>query len=227
MRTRVIILYLLTALLTSGSIKAQQFTMKGGVIWSKMFTGEIEGKIDPLLNYYYEANYCYRFGTGKFWSIGFGYLGSGGTISDSWATTYIREIVDHYEVKTRFSNFIIPVKVKFSTEHRAHPRFYGFAGYAPAIMFDESRTVNIIYQPAYVDRPLPRGLKDLFDFHPKRIQGYVLLGIGGYYRHIVMDVSAMVNTFNVYEEYVSPVSFNAGVIATLGVQISRASNKRW
>ncbi|MBQ3689422.1 MAG: hypothetical protein II937_06085 [Bacteroidales bacterium] len=205
---------------------AQQFTMKGGVIYSKMHTREIVGRVEPLLNYYYEANYCYRFGRGKFWTVGFGYLGSGGTIYDS----RIANVNIDYHVDIRFSNLIFPAKLKISTEHRAHPRYYAFVGVAPAWMFNEERELEYTWQDAELERrksELHDMKKTLFPYTAKQLQGYVLIGGGVYYKHVVLDVSAMINTFNVYKEHVAPVSFNSGVIATIGVQISRARNKMW
>jgi hypothetical protein len=212
--------------IAGGGLSAQQFTMKGGLIYSKMAIPKNEnpaGSVDPLLNYYYEANYSQRFGKRKYWTIGFGYLGAGGTI-------YGRNLAlgggVRYIVDTRFSNLIFPMKFKFSTEHRKHPRFYCFAGVAPAWMFDEAREMEVHYlDPVAYEKEKKLRKINPFDFHAQKLQGYVMTGCGVYYKHIVLDVSAMTNVFHVYKEFVAPVSINYGVVATLGVQVSRPLEK--
>ncbi|MBQ9215053.1 MAG: hypothetical protein IJ150_14110 [Bacteroidales bacterium] len=208
------------------ALNAQQFTMKGGVIYSRLAIPKNEnraGHVSGLNNYYYEANYSQRFGKRKYWTIGFGYLGSGGTIYGQNAGLEIE-----YIVHTRFSNLIFPIKFKYQTEHIKHPRFYCFAGVAPAWMFDEDRKVDYAYFDERLNILKSEGrlrYMNVFNYHAQKLQGYVMTGCGVYYKHIVLDVSAMVNVFHVYKEFLAPVSLSYGVIATLGVQVSRPINK--
>ncbi len=217
MRLKIIIIAIISTF--SLDVAAQQFTMKGGAVWSKMHTGnrEINGYVDPLVNYFYEMNYAYRFGRNKYWTIGIGYLGGGGVIHDRNEALYV-----DYDVDVKFSNLIFPVKFKYSTEHRAHPRIYGYVGVAPAWMFNEERTVTYKYQ--YTEPPRRN---NLFPYNAKKMQGYLLAGFGVYYKHVLLDIGAFVNTFNNYEEKLAPVSYNSGVMGSIGVQISRARDKRW
>jgi len=220
MRLKIVIIAILSVIV-SGGATAQQFTMKGGAVWSKMHTGnrEINGYVDPLVNYFYEMNYAYRFHRNKYWTIGIGYLGGGGTIHDRNMALEV-----NYDVDVKFSNLIFPVKFKISTEHRAHPRFYGYVGVAPAWMFSEDRTVKEDYDRG--EPPGPRKI-DLFPYNANKLQGYILCGCGVYYKHILLDIGAFVNTFNNYVEKIAPVSYNSGIMGSIGVQISRARDKRW
>ena len=130
MRVKLSIFVLLFFVVTG--LQAQQFTMKGGVIYSQFVIPQHEnpaGSVAGLTNYYYEANYSQRFGKRKYWTIGFGYLGAGGTI---YAAKMAQFGGITYVVDTRLSNLIFPIKFKFSTEHKSHPRYYCYAGVAPA-----------------------------------------------------------------------------------------------
>lgn len=216
-------------------LSAQQFTMKGGVIYSQFVIPKHEnpaGSVAGLTNYYYEANYSQRFGKRKYWTIGFGYLGAGGTIygSNKALAGGVSYIVD-----TRLSNLIFPIKFKFQTEQIRRPRYYCYAGVAPAWMFDEARAMEYHYIDEIAETRYqnnPQGLKSdqvmkklIFPFHAQKLQGYIMTGGGVYYKHILLDFAFMVNTFNVYEEFLAPVSLSYGAIATLGIQVSRPINK--
>jgi hypothetical protein len=218
-------------------LQAQQFTMKGGVIYSQFVIPKHEnpaGSVSGLTNYYYEANYSQRFGKRKYWTIGFGYLGAGGTIYGSNLAQFDENGIT-YVVDTRLSNLIFPIKFKFSTEHKSHPRYYCYAGVAPAWMFDEARSLEYHYideVTEWIHQNEPKKLKSdrelkpkIFPYHAQKLQGYIMTGGGVYYKHILLDFAFMVNTFHVYEEFLAPVSLSYGAIATLGVQVSRPINK--
>ena len=233
MRVKLVIIVLSFFVVTG--LQAQQFTMKGGVIYSQFVIPKHEnpaGSVAGLTNYYYEANYSQRFGKRKYWTIGFGYLGAGGAIYGS--NKALAGGVE-YVVDTRLSNLIFPIKFKFSTEHKTHPRYYCYAGVAPAWMFDEARQMEYSYMDETAEnvhqitphklRPdkVMKGL--IFPYHAQKLQGYIMTGGGVYYKHILLDFAFMVNTFHVYKEFLAPISLSYGAIATLGVQVSRPINK--
>ncbi len=212
--------------------RAQQYTMKGGASIGRVTVPprDAADKSGRMVNYFWEAEYAYRFKRYRFVTAGLAYLGAGCTFH------YVYQpdgYIAPYNVKTRFSNLLVPIKFKFGTEHRAHPRYYGYAGTALGWMFDEDRE-TILESVSTIDGFTNPQLMSLFkkrnnipSWTPKRFQNYLLFGGGVYYKHVILDGQFYVSTFKDYLEYLAPVSFNYGFILSIGYQVSRDTKKMW
>lgn len=193
---------------------AQVYGMKGGVTIGSVSTKEVES-VTPMLNYFFEGYYGYRFARYKYWTLGFGYFGTGATFSDTEPANGVK-----YDAKVRFNNIVVPFKLKISGEGRRKPRPYGFIGAMPVVMYNEDKTMD------YHDAKIPQ-LDYIFDWHPRRVNVYILGGGGCYYRHFTADITFTINTFRDYREIEAPISYNKSLILTLGYQISRDRAKVW
>lgn len=194
--------------------RAQVYGMKGGVTIGSITTKEVES-VTPMVNYYFEAYYGYRFARYKYWTLGFGYFGTGATFSDTEQGNQIP-----YDAKVRFNNIVVPFKLKYSAEGRRKPRPYLYVGAMPAIMYNEDKTMK------FYNTRVPQ-LDYIFDWHPRRVNLYVLAGGGCYYRHFTADISLSINAFRDYKEIEAPISYNKSFIVTIGYQISRDTRKIW
>jgi hypothetical protein len=221
MHHNVIIRFLLAAVMAWSAINcnAQQITMKAGAALGKVDSREIGGEIHRMLNVYWETNYALRIATFRFVTFGLSYLGTGGKFSDVYMPGFVDE---YYHVKARFNNVLTPIKFKVTTEHRKKPRLYGFAGFAPGVMFYEARDISIDNR-----EPDPKHDKSRFDWTPRWFQTYLLVGGGVYYRHIILDIGAYVSTFKDYKEFMAPIVYNSGLMLTVGYQVSRDETRRW
>ena len=200
-------------------VSAQQITMKAGAALGTVDSREIGGDIHRMLNVYWETNYALRIATFRFVTFGLSYLGTGGKFSDVYMPGFENE---YYHVKARFNNVLTPIKFKVTTEHRKKPRLYGFAGFAPGVMFYEARDISIDNR-----EPDPKNDKSRFDWTPRWFQTYLLVGGGVYYRHIILDIGAYVSTFKDYKEFMAPIVYNSGLMLTVGYQVSRDETRRW
>jgi len=211
---------------------AQQFTMKGGVSIGRVTVPprDAADKSGLMLNYFWDAEYAYRFLRYRFVTVGLAYLGAGCTFHYTYKPD---GYVAPYNVRSRFNNVLVPVKFKFGTEHRAHPRYYGYVGTAPGWMFDEDRE-TILESVTTLSGDTNDKLVELFrkrnnipSWTPKSFQNYLLMGGGVYYKHVILDGQFYVSTFKDYKEYLAPVSFNYGFILSVGYQVSRDTKKMW
>ncbi|MBO4244521.1 MAG: PorT family protein [Bacteroidales bacterium] len=194
--------------------RAQVFGMKGGVTIGSITTKEVES-VTPMLNYYFEGYYGYRMARYKYWTLGFGYFGTGATFSDTEMGNNI-----HYDAKVRFNNLVVPFKLKYSGEGRRKPRPYVFVGAMPAIMYNEDKTMT------FYDTKVPN-TDYIFDWTPRRVNLYVLAGGGCYYRHFTVDCAFSINVFRDYKEIEAPISYNKSFIITIGYQVSADRSKIW
>lgn len=201
-------------------VSAQVFGIKGGASFGTINTKEMEVK-KPMINYYYELYYNQRLIKFRYACVGVGYLGHGATLSgvDLGASEL------PYEIKTRFNFATMPIKFKYSFEHRKKPRPYGFIGFAPAIMFNEERDYYIENFRHNGQEYIVRTY--LYQWTPKRFNLFVMAGGGCYYKHFTLDISANISALRAYKENEAPISFFYGAILTIGYQVSRASNKMW
>ena len=116
----------------------------------------------------------------------------------------------------------MPIKFKYSFEHRKRPRPYGYVGVMPAVMFSEVRdyyieTVTDIY----------RQMSTIYQWTPQRFNIFGMFGGGCYYKHFTADVTLNISALRAYKENEAPISFFSGAILTIGYQVSRATNKMW
>ncbi|MCQ2975800.1 MAG: outer membrane beta-barrel protein [Bacteroidales bacterium] len=192
---------------------SQVFGMKGGVAPGTVSTKEVF-EVSPMLNYYYEAYYAYRFGRYKYWTIGFGYLGTGATFSDVDVANDVP-----YKAEIKFNNFTLPIKLKVSGEGKNKPRPYFFVGAIPVCMFNEDRMLEFEHDKTKHDH--------IFQWTPNRLNLYALCGGGVYFRHVTLDIGFTINTLRDYKEIEAPISYNKNVILTIGYQVSRDTKKMW
>lgn len=218
---RILLAVLLVAAASGG--RAQQVTMKAGVMLGKMDSREISGNIRRMLNIYWETNYSLRIVPYRYVTFGLAYLGAGGKFSET--TDFDPTKIISYDIQARFNNVLIPIKFKVSTEHRRKPRVYGYVGTAPGVMFYEAR--DITFTGDSDNQPLERQKKIIFGWSPRHFQNYIMVGGGAYYRHIILEIGAYVSTFKNYKEFKAPIVFNSGIMLNVGYQVSNDETKRW
>lgn len=231
------LLVLVFALTIALDGNAQQFTMKGGASIGSVTVPprDAADKSGKMVNYYWEFNYGLRFKRYRFVTAGLAYLGSGCTFHYNYQPT---GYVAPYNVRSRFSNVLVPIKFKVSTEHRSQARYYFFAGTAPGWMFQESREMSLdkLMVPDGHGNFKEASEKQMEAYYkrnnipawtPKRFQNYLLSGVGAYYKHVVLDFSVYVSLFKDYKEFLAPVSLNYGFLLCVGYQVSRDSKKMW
>lgn len=172
-------------------------------------------KVDPMLNYFYELYYNKRLYRGMYWGIGGAYSGGGGKLYG-----YDVASLSNYNVKARFNYFLIPATVKISREGRNKLRPYGFISVAPAYMFTEERDYEF-------EKPLPRQSSYVYQWDPRRLNIFFMVGGGVYWKHFTVDFSFASCVLRNYKQTEAPVSYNMGPIVTVGYQVSRATNKMW
>ncbi|MBO7142075.1 MAG: PorT family protein [Bacteroidales bacterium] len=218
MKSAVKITFALCIVLILGTIcsevRAQVYGMKGGVTIGSITTKEVES-VTPMLNYYFEGYYGYRMARYRYWTVGFGYFGTGATFTDTEPANNIP-----YDAKVRFNNLVVPFKLKYSAEGRRKPRPYLYVGAMPAIMYNEDKTMK------FYNTRVPQ-LDYIFDWTPRRVNVYVLAGGGCYYRHFTADISLTINAFRDYKEIEAPISYNKSLILTIGYQVSGDRSKIW
>lgn len=201
--------------------RAQVFGMKGGVTIGSVSTKEVDS-LTPMLNYYYEAYYGYRFAKFKYWTVGLGYFGTGATFCGHDEANPIK-----YKAKVRFNNIVAPLKLKVSAEGRHKPRPYFFVGAMPAIMYNEDKTLSFSMMEDGKEVPPVLNTTYIFPWTPRRVNLYALCGGGCYYRHFTCDFMLTISTLRDYKEIEAPISYNKSFIVTIGYQISRDTRKIW
>ncbi|MBR6176396.1 MAG: outer membrane beta-barrel protein [Bacteroidales bacterium] len=201
--------------------RAQVFGMKGGVTIGSITTKEVDS-VKPMLNYYYEAYYGYRFARYKYWTIGVGYFGTGATFCGRDEANPF-----NYKAKVRFNNLVVPLKLKISAEGRHKPRPYFFVGAMPCIVYNYDEELSFSMRESGLSVPENLNTDYIFNWTPRRINLYALCGGGCYYRHFTCDFMLTINTLRDYKEIEAPISYNKSFIVTIGYQISRDRAKVW
>lgn len=198
-------------------VRAQVFGIKGGITLGTVSTKEVD-TVTPMLNYYYETYFSYRFARYKYWTVGLGYFGTGATFCD---IEYPNEIP--YKAKVRFNNLVAPIKLKVSAEGRHKPRPYFFIGVMPTIMYNEDKTLTF----NKTEKQKDTHTEYVFQWTPRRVNIYALGGGGCYYRHFTCDFMLTINALRDYKEIEAPISYNKNFVITIGYQISRDTKKIW